>query len=182
MPVFIASVSEMDKCMVSIRNLKEGFRLSLYFWNHSSATPPPEKTSYLLLENIYHCMRVLNTSSKPRFSTEVWVPASLFRSPATLSKRLRIRWPSLPEEQVPAQRDALGIAPNCIWWLGSSSGECGVLLHWHYSQVHSDLYHIRSVKNHSNSIELCAKNKPTKNLRNNYTKYEPYSLTFTYKK
>ena len=39
----------------------------------------------------------------------------------------KVRLPSL-------KRDVLGITRNCIWWWGSSSVECVVPLHCHYSQ------------------------------------------------
>ena len=40
------------------------------------------------------------------------------------------------EGQDPTSNECPDMTLNCIWWGGSSFGECRVLFHCHYFQVH----------------------------------------------
>ena len=65
----------------------------------------------------------------------------------------------------------LSMRLNCIWWWGSSSRECRVPFHYHYSKLHRPevlipMGQIVLFKNYSYLMKLCA----TKPLKNNHTK------------
>ena len=66
----------------------------------------------------------------------------------------QIRWSSQKKKKM----CVLGMTLNCIWWWGSSSGECGVLLRCHYSQVHSNTEWLYSLRFHLWVKWICLKN------------------------
>ena len=50
------------------------------------------------------------------------------------------------DEQDTLKMSILGMIPNCMWWWDSCSGECGIFLHCHYSQIQSGQEVIVSVR------------------------------------